>query len=226
MAHRKQGFTYENDWTLDEMNKVLDTLESGIIVPVYTEIKADQKILNYDNVKKYITNATKIAVLDCDCRAKKKHCDAPLDVCMVFDGSAERILSSEKYVPLHPFEIDAKKALGVLKSASESGLVHIAYVGKNDKGKVETICSCCSCCCENLGATIRYGLAPHLYKASATTSTDLSSCIACGVCAKRCHFGAREVVNGSLVYNPNLCYGCGLCVSTCPSNAISLRQLS
>ena len=102
MEHRKKGYTYENDWTLDEMNKVLDTLESGIIVPVNTEIKADEKILNNDNVKKYVRNATKIAVLDCDCKAKKKHCDVPLDPCMVFDGSAERILSSENMCPYIP----------------------------------------------------------------------------------------------------------------------------
>ncbi len=35
-------------------------------------------------------------------------------------------------------------------------------------------------------------------------------------------YGAREVVDGSLSFNQDLCFGRGLCVSTCPTNAITL----
>ncbi|MCX6655797.1 MAG: hypothetical protein NTY03_11875 [Candidatus Bathyarchaeota archaeon] len=57
MAHKHQGYKYENDWTMDEMKSVLEGLTSGIIVPVNEEIKADQTVLNFDNVKKYVLDA-------------------------------------------------------------------------------------------------------------------------------------------------------------------------
>ena len=38
----------------------------------------------------------------------------------------------------------------------------------------------------------------------------------------RCQFGAREMVDGALSVNLDLCFGCGLCVSTCLTNAITL----
>jgi hypothetical protein len=88
MAHKQPGYKFENDWTQDEMKRVLDTLNSITVIPVNTEIKADQTVLNFSNVKKFVLGAKKIAILDCDCRAKKKHCNAPLDVCMVFDSAA------------------------------------------------------------------------------------------------------------------------------------------
>jgi Pyruvate/2-oxoacid:ferredoxin oxidoreductase delta subunit len=225
MAHKHPGYKYEDDWTMDEMKRLVDSLTSGIIVPVNMEIKADQTVLNFDNVKKYVLDAKKIAILDCDCRMKKKHCNAPLDVCMVFDSAADRVLTSEKNVNQHPHEVNAKDAMKVLERSNKAGLVHMAYLSKGQE-KVDTICSCCSCCCENFGATLRYGLAPHLYKASAKSDRDDSKCQNCGKCAERCHFGACELVNGKLVYNEKQCYGCGLCVSTCPTGAISLTQLS
>ncbi|GAG03964.1 unnamed protein product, partial [marine sediment metagenome] len=56
----------------------------------------------------------------------------------------------------------------------------------------------------------------------AISVTDASACTDCGDCVDRCQFGAREMVKGSLSFNPDLCFGCGLCVSSCPTNAITL----
>jgi NAD-dependent dihydropyrimidine dehydrogenase PreA subunit len=33
---------------------------------------------------------------------------------------------------------------------------------------------------------------------------------------------AREMVDGNHTYNPDLCFGCGLCASTSPTNAIKI----
>ncbi|MDI6824228.1 MAG: methyltransferase domain-containing protein [Bacillota bacterium] len=41
-------------------------------------------------------------------------------------------------------------------------------------------------------------------------------------CVLRCVFGARVLGNGLHAYDEARCYGCGLCVTTCPERAISL----
>jgi acyl-homoserine lactone acylase PvdQ len=46
----------------------------------------------------------------------------------------------------------------------------------------------------------------------------------CGTCVDKCHFGSRKMVNGKLEVNLDRCFGCGLCVSTCPTNAIMLTE--
>lgn len=50
------------------------------------------------------------------------------------------------------------------------------------------------------------------------------NCINCGKCESRCYFGARTLLNKRMQYNPDLCVGCGLCVTTCPQNAILLER--
>ena len=69
---------------------------------------------------------------------------------------------------------------------------------------------------------MRCGLAPSLLTSDKMSATDISLCDDCGDCVDRCQFGAREMANGSLSFNPGLCFGCSLCVSTCPTNAITL----
>ncbi|MBM3291857.1 4Fe-4S dicluster domain-containing protein [Candidatus Bathyarchaeota archaeon] len=184
-------------------------------------------VLNFDNVKKIVDSAKKITIMDCSCRKDLKHCDAPLETCMTFDEAAERNLTSDdpRTHSFRPHPITHEEAMEVLRKSSEVGLIHMAYVGKDNPEKIDTICSCCSCCCEPLGGILRFGMAPHLLKASAKSVDDHSKCINCGVCVDRCHFGARKIVDGELKYDQSRCFGCGVCVSTCPTNAISLNQL-
>ena len=51
-------------------------------------------------------------------------------------------------------------------------------------------------------------------------------CSNCGKCSQRCYFGARIMKDGKLRYNPDLCYGCGLCVTSCINSVISLKKRS
>ncbi|MBD3352774.1 MAG: hypothetical protein GF364_14900 [Candidatus Lokiarchaeota archaeon] len=53
---------------------------------------------------------------------------------------------------------------------------------------------------------------------------DSTKCTNCGKCEERCYFGARRIVHGQMHYEPDLCTGCGLCVSTCPTENIILER--
>ena len=53
-----------------------------------------------------------------------------------------------------------------------------------------------------------------------TCETDGSRCKLHGDCLKNCPTGARYLSqDGDLVFDPNYCIGCGLCVSACPEGA-------
>jgi NAD-dependent dihydropyrimidine dehydrogenase PreA subunit len=159
---------------------------------------------------------------------KRKHCDAPLKVCIALNGWADKYLTSDEFKARQPCKVTIDEALNALKKSNEAGLVHMAYIYTDNKnnGNPDAICSCCSCCCSILGGILRFGMAPHLLKASAKSIRDSSKCENCGVCVDRCHFGARKVENGKLVYDEGKCFGCGLCVNTCPTQAISLSQMN
>lgn len=54
---------------------------------------------------------------------------------------------------------------------------------------------------------------------------DESKCNGCGACAKACHEGAIDIVNGKAVLTrENYCDGLGDCLPECPTGAISFEE--
>lgn len=45
-------------------------------------------------------------------------------------------------------------------------------------------------------------------------------CIGCGICVKKCEFGAITLKNQYAVIDPEKCTGCGACAEKCPTKAI------
>jgi len=50
----------------------------------------------------------------------------------------------------------------------------------------------------------------------------LHGCLGMGSCARKCPFGAIEIVNHLAIVHSELCVGCGKCVAVCPRNVIRL----
>jgi len=222
MAPKYRGSPFLDDSDLKASIEDSDHIAGGIALPIYEEIKLNNTVLNFDHVKRYIDKADRISVTDCSCRVKRKHCDAPLAVCLMLNDAAERSIKKGT-----AREVSAEEAMRIEERAHQAGLVPMAYI-RTDTPKpegVNFICNCCSCCCGTLGVSLKYGKDVHLVKSIATTITDSEKCSSCGACVDRCHFEARKMVDGKLDYNKDLCFGCGLCVNTCPSKAISLIQL-
>jgi NAD-dependent dihydropyrimidine dehydrogenase PreA subunit len=222
MAHRKQGYRFENDWTIDELKEFEKDWYLAVTVPVNVEIEAEHRVLNFEKVKGYLSKATQMAHLDCFCREKRHNCDAPTDVCIYLNDRAELALKSEDFKWRNPKKVTMDEALDALARSHEAGLVHMAYAYGDDE--INVICSCCSCCCEVISGIFRFGLAPHLLTSDTVSMTDSELCNDSGLCVERCQFGAREMINDKMAFNPELCFGCGLCVSTCPTNAIKLVE--
>ena len=222
MEHKKQGYRFENDWKMEYLeNRTFQAIQMALTIPVNVKIKAENIVLSLDMVKKILSGAHKISVTDCKCRERRENCDSPIETHINLNEAAEHHIRNGI-----SREIDLDEALEILEKTHQAGLVHMA-LGQGEfyeLGVINTICSCCSCCCGLLSGILRFGLAPHLLIPQAFSVTDISACDDCGVCVERCQFGAREMVNGSLSFNPDLCFGCGLCVSACPTHAITLIE--
>ncbi len=211
----------ERDWdpkTLEQI-KNFERWHTAITIPVNVDLKAEPKILNIEQAVSYLDKAEHIYLSDCICRTMMQNCDSPRRTCIAWD-SAKPLLDTDIYKNQNTVEITKEEAIETLKMSNDAGLVHMAYAMWDDN--VNRLCSCCSTCCAIFASVLRHKMYPDLITSEALSITDMDKCINDGTCVERCHFGSREMVDGNLKVNDDLCYGCGLCVSTCPSEAISL----
>jgi len=186
-----------------------------VTVPVNISIQGQQTILDLTSVEGILRNAEVITLEDCGCRAKWHKCEAPLDVCLSLDEEAREAMKRGAR------RISLAQAVVVLKRSHEAGLVHLAFTFKG-KEKPEVICSCCSCCCHSLSALVRFGIPDHVVASEYIAENNNETCDNCGTCVKRCQFHARQLAEDKLVFDQANCFGCGICVTTCPTRSITL----
>ena len=189
------------------------------VLPIETEISARQETLPYEQVSRIIENGTEFVLNNCICKTEKRlmdnPCEKPVDVCLVIrtEGSMDGFrLPEGKF-------ITKQEAYDVLERAEKAGLVHMTSNVRNGHW---FICNCCGCCCKALRAINRIGsnvaINAHYYAA-----IDPDACTACGVCAdERCQVNAIEEEGEVYKVLLDRCIGCGLCVTTCPAEAIQM----
>lgn len=94
---------------------------------------------------------------------------------------------------------------------------------KNPKSYKET-------CEEGIGAAMRVSIPmknEHIEAEGIVADIDLTNCNLCGLCHKRCPYGAIQVnENKEPSVVKALCKGCGLCAADCPKECISIVHYS
>ncbi len=205
-------------YSIEDVQKIAADIEKAVTIPVNIEIGYEHKVYNFSEMKAILENANRIAVQDCGCKTEYNNCDAPRDVCISLDWSADELTEKDFQ---NSRELNIDEAIEVLKRSHEAGLVHLAYTMKGED-RPSIICSCCPCCCHTLGSLVRNGVHTEILASKYIAEHDRSRCLECGKCAERCAFQARQMREGRLVYEQSKCFGCGLCLSTCPTEAISL----
>jgi len=220
---RSPNFKDMRFYSDEEVQRISEDLEKAVTIPVNIEIGLEHRVYVFSEMKGILEKAKRIVVQDCGCKMEYKNCDAPRDVCISLDETADELF--EKSL-CNPREVDVDEAIEVLKRSHEAGLVHMAYTMKGED-KPGLVCSCCPCCCHTLGSLVRNGIHTEILTSKYITTHDRDKCIECTKCVERCVFQARWMDEGKLVYDQSKCFGCGLCVSTCPveANSLVLREV-
>lgn len=220
MSHRKTGYRFPNDWTIETINEQRHDYLKTVTIPVNVKIETAHRIYDFHTITTLLQHAEKIVIQDCPCRTRRGHCDAPRDVCILLNERADIALHRNT---TNPKQVTLSQARDALRRAHDAGLVLTSILREGDEFP-KTICNCCSCCCYSLAGIVRFSLHNLVVPSEKIAQDDASICTHCGICANRCQFGARTINNSELVYNPSKCLGCGLCISTCPVKAISFQS--
>ncbi len=122
--------------------------------------------------------------------------------------------------PIHR-AISKEEAYAVLNKAEEAGLVHLTW---NVESGHYFICNCCGCCCHVLTSINDLGInASDVINSNYYAEIDPDECIVCNTCVdERCQVGAIEEGDDANHIIREKCIGCGLCVTTCPTESIKL----
>ena len=127
-------------------------------------------------------------------------------------------------------EITREETREILREAAKSGLVHGISNWLDD---VDTICNCCKCCCMWFEGhhVLEHpmSLSPSNYRVRTTTR----SARPVGCASSRCPMEALRLEESPEANNKRgqvsaatleRCIGCGVCVYTCPVEALTLER--
>lgn len=186
-------------------------------------------VLDYERASEVIRSSKKMAVGICYCRHKMHHmdkaCDAPMDICMTFNNSADPLIRHG-----YAREVDVAEGLDLLQQAHDSNLVQF---GENVREGVNFICNCCGCCCEAMIAARRFGMLHPVHTTNYLPRLDEALCNGCNRCVQVCPVEAVGLVSANdpkkpkrkkARVNEDICLGCGLCVKVCNSDAMRLVE--
>ena len=184
-------------------------------------------VLDYERAGEVIRTASHRGISLCYCRHKMQHldrnCQAPLEICMTFNGSAQSLIKHG-----HARSVDTAECLDLLARAYGLGLIQF---GSNVRQQVNFICNCCGCCCEAMIAARRFG---HLHPVHTTNYLPAlmeATCTGCGRCVTACPVEAMALVSANDARQPKKkraflreerCLGCGICIRACREKSLTL----
>jgi ferredoxin len=185
-------------------------------------------VLDFERASEVIRTATHRGISLCYCRHKMAHldraCQAPQDICMTFNVSAQSLIRHGQARP-----VEVAEGLELLHQAHEGGLVQF---GENVRQGVSFICNCCGCCCEAMIAARRFAAAHPIHTTPFLPVVAEAACNGCERCVRACPVEALSAVSANDPRQPKRtvarldaerCLGCGVCVRACRPGALTLQ---
>jgi len=190
------------------------------------EIVEDKKVTHFgqvvplEDVEEVIDMVDSITRLPCGCRfistgkTDKRYCfGLGIDKWGILGKFPDAASSLEV--------LEKEEAKKILRNYDEEGLMHSIWTGVTPYAM--GICNCDRDCMAYKGY-IEEGGTPNFFRGEYICQIDWDLCTGCKSCMSQCQFGAQFYSSAlSKVYiHPAKCFGCGVCRTACPTEAITL----
>lgn len=163
------------------------------------------------------------AVGNCQCRLAMqlvgRGCDRPTENCVAIGPPAIPLLERSMMR-----KADRQEIIEIKRNAENHGCVTWMINEIGDR-RGNGSCSCCGCCCHALRSISQFSTPGMISKPHFMPVLDSGKCTSCTKCADACPMGARTMSDGKMQFNSIRCIGCGLCVLSCTSGALSLKPV-
>ncbi len=184
------------------------------------------QVIPLEDVEAIMDIVGQVVRLPCICRdvLEKKEVAA----CYLLAASPEKMGFQEivgSVEETRPFvegmeRVDPAVALDEMAALEDQGMIHTVWTFITPF--IGAICNCDPSGCLAVNLT-RRGMKMY-FPGEEVISVDRKSCTSCLACVDICQFDALQAGNGSIVADPALCHGCGICRRICPAEALSLKS--
>ncbi|MFB0561331.1 MAG: DUF362 domain-containing protein [Candidatus Lokiarchaeia archaeon] len=192
------------------------------VIPIEESVTRESPVSTYDDLRRIIESEDgSFCVAECICRNAAEIRGQPCSVtsdretCVSFGPMAEFYIEQE-----WGRQVSKEELLEILRRNEEAGLV----LQPGNAQRPDFLCSCCGCCCTVLSNVNIFPNPADLFHSNHYAWVDPELCTACETCLDRCQMAALKIVEGVSSVDLGRCIGCGNCVPTCSSEAITLRK--
>ncbi len=233
--YKAVAMMHEYDFAPCIEDTMKDLLQKGIhglnqIVPRYDSVKDFPGLLPVENYKEILKSKKKLTQNQCACRTRYPEYGQDDHVCISADETADFMIAHNL-----GREISWEEMFDYIqKSGKKTPIIHTVSHTLDLKNVGTILCSCNVNTCSGLrhitATKGKYTYREMYNKSRFRAVLDPAKCVDCGLCyKKRCMFNAihrkfiRDFGDEALFVNESVCMGCGCCVETCPTGALTMK---
>lgn len=189
------------------------------------------QVLPIEEIEKIFGFVNSIVRVACLCRhitlgKEKRYCygvslSPDGNFSRIFDGLETNLFNSPDTGGLEVFT--KEESISTLHHHEQEGLYHTIWTFHTPF--IGGICNCDRSDCLAMHLTVTHTF-PVMFRAEYVAEVNPDECIGCRECMRLCQFGAPmySASNKKVIIDQRWCYGCGICRSGCPKNAIKLEE--